>query len=1292
MIDYIRLLVVLLTVLIVSLPCWLIRAENVKTNERYKQLRFPFLAVVFSIVVSILLSRIERVVDTLVELDAVQNVLRWISPQGKLDYIILLYGTILINVLILYVFLFVKRLFGIGIKSKKVPDDMDDQPIHRRLFWRIVSVFYDIESRKRTLHRNWVKVRYTFRYASWIITALYFMFVVFLQFPVFLSYSWIPFRFMESCMATVYLWPVISVIIVNEIRWYLEGKEETIVSGKVVQDSSEMRDVTSYDELVEQYIKQFPERYCRSITCPAKGTASNFFNEASGGTALKKNIAEQLRTRGFAVNDNYLDCICHLAEGENALIDASLFSDFGDYLFVYLNTLLAHGDNVMFLCADAETAEVFTGYISDKFKSINCFDAVWIVKSSEDIHGFTDADILVLTPQIVLDDTAFVGQRKFFSRLTTVVFVNSAEIIAKEGSTLVALAHRLGNMVHNSDKNRSIRYICLSEGVPPETTNALKQILNTQQDFYTCDGYQSFDNTNLMLWNYESGQVGCAEIDNAQGSKNTLAQDNLFANNKSQTYLGVSLPLACVALKYNVSCITVFSRKGMPYSQMLKGIKKVTCIGDYFGEGFNPDDFDRKILMNCADYKDSHTAFIIVEDDLFNLPLAIYNYCRFGGTDATMIHIVSKPYMLRDYFTAKAEKYFGSESKINMIMPALFDTSQIVITKLLCEAADGGVEKKDFLKRMRIIRPEISSIEEALEVCRDIAYPGQNETPVEYFFSFYKESVFNKDEAVFSDITKIYLKKKASIEEYFKNAKQAKMILRGKEYNTNILAEHLYQHYLPSQSFVYHGDLYVIESINADQGEMEVREASDRLDAPVDYIQVRNYKIKNIGYTVDRFPVSYDNNDQRISGGYEVVVNKHADIHVDTIGYYSLNAATAVLNLDKGPTYKPLSDEDRQAAHRHYENASFVSFRITGVGADRADKTAFLLSVMMNEMMKTIFPYSYCCIAVCPVLADPETIFEDPMGGKISRAYPRVEMEGGYEHAPENVEVLIIEDSNSDTGMIQTLLRDVQRPFALFFSTIVSYLTWYDEYKEPKDSNISKKYLHFGSDKMPDCFDAETLQTICSEFITIDRQNAIRVNRITSKGQCSYCHRELSQVRFTEINDNAGRNNRKLCADCAKLIVTDIKTRHLLYQNVRNYLTTSFGIELPEDITVRFATAEIIRRKCKTGRQRVVVGFADPNTRELWVEADAPSPNVREVMAHELTHFWQFDNLEGTNLEDSEGRLLMLKYSICELRGVQQWLIGTSPNSDVGTMRMGKASVKWPMNWPKEETSIVFHT
>ncbi|MBQ8696902.1 MAG: hypothetical protein IJ519_04190, partial [Clostridia bacterium] len=1228
--SIIKTIIAVLSLGLVILPSVLIKLLNVKKGVRYKQIRYPVIALLFSTAVCILFSYVGKLLSFIINLNFVQAFINWLSPGGKLDYVMAVYSVIIVNSLILFAFWFVKGLFKVGINKIRLPERDDKLKGLKKLYLNVISIFFDTDSVGVYPRRTWVKIQYTLRYASWIVSAVCLLMILLLQAPVFSTMPWIPFDFLTGCLTASYLWPALSLIVVNEIRWFLDGKEEFRKPGKMVFDHSEVVTVADYGELAEQYKEQFPERFGAYVKGESKGASDNFFNDALAEGELDAAVVAQLRERGFVVNHDYLTCVKHLLDKEDVLVDASLFSEFGEYLFVYLNTILSGGDNVLFLCADDQSADNITEYLSDKFKNVNNFHAVWNIAGKANVHGSADNDVLVLTPDVVFDGSIDVSQDKFFKRLSSVVLVNAAEIIAKDGVGLTALAHKLRTRSDNGTSDR-LQYICLSESVPAETSNTLKQLLNLQGSMYVCDGYRAFDNTHLMLWNYESSRVGGG----SEKGRSTMAQDNLFGETV-QTYWGVSVPLACVGIKYMVDKLSIISHRGTPCRQIIDSMKQYKSrLSPFFGRAVDDITVDGSILVNKVDTDDDRTAFLIVEDDLNNLPLAIYNYSRFGGTDTTMLHIVSKPYMLRDYFMASAESYVDDEAKISMITPVLAETKHVVVEKILCEAMDGGIGVEDLLVRLNAVDPSIVDVKQALKFCRDIAFPGRSHLDIEHFFSFFDKRIFDRERVEYKTKAFIRLKESISLAECSQHFKQAKLEIRGVTYNLGIYAERLYQHFVPSQTIVFNGELFVITDIDTEQGIVRVRDASDTLSSSVDYVQVREYSLGGAPRAVDYYPVPYDSIENRITGGYDVTLYHDAKVSVDTLGYYALNHVSAKLDLANGPSYIKLSENERAEAKREYTDAKMISFRIRGVGADKSDRVAFLLSVIMNELMRTIFPYSHNCIAVCPVLSDPDTIYADPMGEKIKNAYPRIVTGDHYEHDSNDVEVMIIEDSPSDTGVINTLLQNAQYPFTMFFDVILSYLRWYTTFEDK--GNISKKYLYFGSDEEPGCFDFDTLMKICAEFEYVKRCPPIKVDRITSKGRCSYCHRDLFNVEYKEINDGAGAFNRKICSKCAQLIVKDEDELYKLYGKVRKYLCGTFGITLPNDISVRFATAEKIRKKLKTGDLRLVVGFASPVTRELWVEADAPAPNVMDVLAHELTHFWQFDNIEMSDSTYIEG-------------------------------------------------------
>ncbi|MBR6044442.1 MAG: hypothetical protein IKP47_02285 [Ruminococcus sp.] len=1214
-----RILVPLTSVLLFLLLRFIIGKLNLRKGERLKQFRFTVLGVLYMIALSVLFVVLDISSDLVFNNKVMDKIISFVKPGAKIGFVIRLYSAIALNLLIVFGFLVVKGLSRIFLGKLKVPASYSSLKFPRKIFWRVIGCFYDWETLPACTYRRWVKVERILTYTVRILTVIYLAFILFMQLPVFSSASWIPYDFMDSCLALMYICPVVTLIPLNEFRWFLQGLDEAAKTvGSTAFDKSGAGVNADYSELAEQYRNQFPTRFAAQISGTANASEQNFQNDIRSDSKFLEALADSVRESGYVISKEHIDCIRKLTEGEDVLCDASLFSDFGEYLFVYFNDILAQGRNILFLCADGEYAETLSSFINDKFRKLNSFHPVWILKDHNDLHSLSDADILVTTPQLVLDADAFVGQERFFNRLYATVLVNASEMIAKEGSVLALLARKLVRLPNTPEKQQ---YICLSEGFPSETSNTLRQILDLNGELYTFSSYCTHDNTTIMLWNYEAAA-------DAKDGRFTMAQDDLFGGSDAQTYWGVSVPLACVAMKYLVSRISLISHRGMPYKQIISSMSaQKGRISGYFSDQLETDAFSETIVFNRIESSEDHNSFIIVEDDLCNLPLAIYNYSRFGGSNTTMIHIVSKPYMLRDFFAANAQSYTGSEANVGIMMPAVSDSREALITGLLCEALDGGAELDELFEKIRSIDGSVETKEDAIVYFRDALFPERASQAVEHSFRFelgVKKYDSSKVEFVRRDY--LFLKDRELLSEHADSFTPAMMVLRGRQYPLNVFKDRLYQNFVVNQNFVYKGMLYTVEAINGKEGTIRVKEAPDQLNAPVDFIQIRKYSLVGPAAVTALYPVIYDQTSGRITRGYEVAVFSHAHITVDTSGYYALSAVNPSIDLVNGPLGRTISPAERKASFREYSDAYIISLRIKGVGSASSDRISFLLSVMLNEMMKTIFPYSHNCIAVCPVLSDREKICGSGIAARIAQVYPQLDAGEHYSHSEDDAEVFIIEDCEAHGAMVKNLIGNGQFPFAAIFEAVAAYLKWFGEFRD--SGNISKKYLYFGADSLPDCFDAEGLAKISEELDTVRRTKAIEVNCVTSKGQCCYCHRELFGVEYIEMKDNSARHNRKICRSCYNLIVTDEEKLRKLYLKARDYLCGTFGITLPTDINVRFATAEKLRKAAKTGDVREVLGFANKKTRELWVEADAPSTNVMTVLVHELTHFWQYDNIQ----------------------------------------------------------------
>ncbi len=1205
-----------------------VRAGNLKRERRHLQLPMPLLGLLVAAVAVLGASLLTDLARDLLAIPLIQRLMNLTAPQVRLHELTNLAVLVVCNLLVLAGMAVLKLLLRLALSRWKGRPPQAEAPLPLRGVWSLIYCFYERREERLTLRLPWVSVERTLCYGLRLLAVAFGLFLLALHLPVFQpDAAWVPADFLRRCADAVYVWPAVSFLIVKEMQWYLGGEPKGTPPGIYARANTAA--VLDYQALEEQYRRQFPERFAASFCVDASETGGEAGGEVSAENKAEAALVERLKRAGHTPDRGFFICLQHLLRREDALINAAVFSEFGEYLFQYLNLLLARGENLLFLCADAATARLVRDGVEQKLRDINGLHPVWIVKSGDALHDTLDTDVMVMTPQFILDDSILIGQNHFFQNLSMVVLMGAEELIARDGALLTLVAKRLEQVLRDKYQRRTPQYVCFSDSIPPETSNAVKQLLDLRGELYICDGGHSRRDTRLMLWNYEAARTekdGCF-----------MAQDRLFVNRKA-TYWGVSVPFACVAVKYGVPEICI-AAPSAPCLQITDSLRhNFDRLSSYFGPGITAADLEHALRIQSFQTIREDAEFLIVEDALYNIPLTLSRLCRFGGPNSGMIHLISKPYLLRDYFAANAQRFVGSDAGINMIVPALADRRQSTVIRLLCDASGQGVESETLITLIAALDPTAKNdLRRALEVFRTLAFPEEDtDGALETCFLFSNSYVFNAGTGEYDRKVYIRLRWDSALQHFREDARPGILSLRGMEEHLSVPANCLRQYYVPSQNIVHNGRLFGITDIDPEAGRLTLRESTDQLNAPVDYIQVRRYTLAETPTLARRYPARYRREDGRCTTGYEVALFDRAHVVVETPGYFALDPVDPTLDLSKGLQYCPLGDARQKKQRREYPQTVAASFQIKDVGEDKADRVSFLLAVMMNELMKTVFPYSHPCIAVCPVLNDPEALQTDPFARAVAEAYPQVQLSADYPHRSEDVEVLIFQDHPNDIGLIRTLLLNEQYPFGAFFDILYDYLQWYEAFQPV--NNLSNRYLWFGGDQAPDCFDFETLRTVCDEFDRMKRSDSIVVDVVGSAGLCSYCHRSLGGVGYTRMQDHAGAHDRRICPRCARMLVRSEKELSELYQKARRYLCDSFQITLPDDITPHFATAETIRRKMRTGSERSVLGFADLGKRELWIESDGPATNVMSVLVHELTHFWQKDNLDTDDRDILEGQ------------------------------------------------------
>ena len=1074
MMDWLKNFTPIISLLLLVVPFQIIKGMNLKKQVRWIQERFVRYAFLYVLLICGFFWQIN---DLLLRL--LKSYLNTIAPFSMVDYTIKLFDVIILNAVILIVFAIVKRIAKIGTGKVIEPSDWTNEGLanidkFKKYYWAVLNFVYHLDDHTYSLRINWVKVKHTIKYCVRILGVIYVLTVIFLEVPFIYNANWLPIDLMGKILSAAYIWPTLSLLVVAEFAYFLDGNEQDEDDREIVKEKSSNITEVDYSKLEEEYKKIYKGRYIGTLEIHEK-LEKNLKSDYITNDPVIEGIKRKLIENNLEINYSFIRHIEKIAAGQDVIIDSTIYSEFGEYLYRYLNVVLARGETVLFICPDEQQMELMHRYTEERLKLINGYSSIWEMKSLSEQNGtgLQDIDILFATLEFVRKEKVFVGFDSFFAKLSTVIITNATEIMTKDNIPLSLLGFKLANIL-----TERIQYICLSQSIPPDIRKAIVEALQLPDNLTAGDAYQHSNNTKIMFWRYED-----------LTKERVQAQDAIFPF-KAAAYWGFELPLASVALKYGVDMISVISRTETPYAQILDSMKGTQQnLNKYFDN--EQVDLDEQIAFNRCNKDNRYARFAIIDDECFNLPMAIHNSGCFGGTKATMVHIISKPYMLRDFYYANIKTYLNNESSINMFMPTVADTKRLAVFRLLYELKKNGLSENEIQERVSkwMTLPDDKTFSDrtmfALRNCLQVALRREQVDYVYNYFEFKRTVQFKADlnDGCFEECYIVYLKNNDVIKDLLALNKLAILKIRGHEFHANFFADGILQRYLVDQYMIFNGYSYRIYDIDVNNGIIFLTSGPGNVDIPSGYTQIRSYSVDNTAFKEITAPRT-----RRFGSVLNAMEESFTITHykmpvkVSTSGYFTHLKTGEPPNFSEKPQIDGEKDYVMQRkAERKYESASVLSLKFSYNLSANTDKAAFLLAVIMNEFFKTWFPYSYSCVAVCPILNNSDTIYSDEFGKYIAKLYPQLELAQKSTES-NSIELYIIEDSKTDLGIVQTLIDSWQELFGRMFDNIREYLNWQQTYEEQGDSNITKRYLYFGKDSEPECFDFQMLTKMFNEL------------------------------------------------------------------------------------------------------------------------------------------------------------------------------------------------------------------
>lgn len=985
-------------------------------------------------------------------------------------------------------------------------------------------------------------------------------------------------------------------------------------------------------------------------------------------------------------------------EAKGVIVGGSFFSDFADYFLRFVSVVLARGDNVIFVCNDDlqinQTFEflqqtfirIYSLYQTEKVKP-DFDNPVWKIEKISGKNSLTASSVTVNNCSVLVTDLNFLTAPCFeeqcdtFVHLTdTVVFVDTLRSVNNFAYQMSVFDTKMKNMRElnaiRSKKNKEndgkkvntkdsdnfgvrytasqIKYICFDDSKVPGIDKVLKNLLFV--DFISADSMHYVPQTVVCCYNYEP-------------RKNENGEREQVRIAKTNEDLSVLLNMADCAVRCGSGKVSLFAEQTIPLSDLTESVDANTNQGVTIrSKGTNPN-----LYVNSYQNNLDYCRVIVAFDYSDNLPMIVRKFRTLTSDKKTLIMIFSRPYMFRDYYTDKIDDIWQDEQMLRI--PEAHTGKQSAIRKILVKANSGGISDQEILDTIADADPDgyaeirknrdiIGLLRKLLTDCGKQDYEAFNWTD---YFEFVPFNDFNNN-GEFCVEERVCLRNKRVLSELLDSSSPALAVIDGKEYPMTVPKNRIMQNYIVSQNLLYDGCVYVISAIDLERGKIYIKHATGGLNTvPYSYIQNREYHID----CSDREPeliyptkhVELDNEGKMAVKEVYISVSRRP-MEVVTRGYYAVDRRTLALNATDSDGYYNIDDgkqvEKFHQTYRKYgdvknpvyssdtimksnvtygafpDGALVMSVKLKGKFCEDNSRILLLASVMLNEVLRTLFPTAADAVSVCPVM-DPN-IFKDEEALKILKRIPKAYCRD-YNADPNDIEILIIEDCSSDLGVISAIATSGDSVHKMLFKPVYDYLEWYINSDEKSD------YLNFGMDTLPDCFDVDNLYKLVSPFGDDGfKMRFADIENARLYDVCDFCGR-----RFIKGTDVVVKDGRKICRDCASALVAYNKKELNAYlERAKIYLESTYGITFGDDYEFCFeSTVEIANALRKTGgvlkrgTDAPFKAYID-DKKKVHVEYSIPSVNLAELLVRELTHVWQLKHLPEVNEDLAEGHIALV--------------------------------------------------
>lgn len=1072
--------------------------------------------------------------------------------------------------------------------------------------------------------RPWIiRVRMVLQCFIYIVEALYLIFIIAVLLSMLFPLPMGMYNFLINTLklSDWYIYPAISVLFLQEICNFLKTdfikkkeEEETLTEEEIEEKKLEARLRKLLGELKRNFDSEHSLRFYPETV---KEEVKEYEPQSLTYKSALCYIRDRMKLYSGRVVQSYMQCLDASFSDNHVYFASSFYSELGSYLISYTYIRLLSGARVVFVVSDPAEKATLRSYLSDRLIELTGSSATnsWRIFTAEE--RLDQADIFIATPEDFSDRNIVSQYPDFFEEVTNAIFLDTDRMILQDSYICTLMATRL----QKSTEGR-IRFIFL-------TQHLYKGIAaRSLPKFFCADPVLAFssakenESVSYVLWNRESKSH---RIYNESGQKTTCLE----------------FLIADLACDHDIDGVRLITDSALDHAEQKLLRNKGAEIN--------------KLYRDVVDVN-----YMVYSDDECNLASSIYACTRFRGQKKSVVHIISKPYLLREYFISKAatENFVNRSSFIQPRVPEHVDEHKLSLLRLFCDLTSGdGLSLTEFERRVKDIIRVTNECGYAINsaFCRKLldekgvdglsatdltAYviAGLCDTDVgadafsseaaarsfghkakEYYLIFdpaTRQSSFTAHREKYV----IFNREKDILDRLFACNAKVDLCLNDEiigQIDTFPLRTHL--EYVAGQSITFNNSEYEIERISDDGKTVYLRSENVKFSHCLDTVHLRRYSINSITPIEGRLGVL---NNTKLNLEEIRVAQCSADFVGETYGFYGLSSDKQTLDFyhSDGVDGNPhiASPNRRTVTDGRILKVELLS-RIPCTDGMRK-----LLSAVFNEFTKTIFPKTYHAISVVPILTEglpfdaenePKTELE-----RINALYPYLlKPQGELLESDENrITLLFINDCLEDVGAFQWFYDLSGRYMQELLANVYSYLNWLK--LRPNKAH----YIYFGGEALPECYDLEGCckllegyNRILAEMGGKDIHTAGDDLDDELTDRCAFCHNLMETGRYSLFD-----NNRYICADCFE-VVDDQKLLDDLHNDMRAYLSKKYPeIKLGSSKALLDPVYELTAEQVLSEYYYRV----DQIERTIYTERDDPVNNVKVSLIRGIIELWQCDN------------------------------------------------------------------